>query len=30
MNRRLRNLGLWAAIAILLIVLFYLFKQPHA
>jgi len=30
MNRRYRNLSLWVAIAVLLIVLFYLFGRPQA
>jgi hypothetical protein len=29
-NRRLRSLSLWVAIAVMLIVLFYLFGHPHA
>jgi hypothetical protein len=30
MNRRVRNLLLWVAIALLLVVLFYLFHHQHA
>ena len=29
MNRRYRNLALWVAIAVMLIVLFYLFQGPQ-